>query len=155
MARSAGCTIQCVVAGSPSRMPAAGRIIAPVQTDVVQRVVSCTCRSQAVSSLSTIVVAVRGPEPGTSTMSGRGVSAYVWVMPRNSTPLSVTTGPGSGPTNRISASGSSRSTSYGPTASRAVIPGYSTIAICMGTACWVRTRACQCPRAPSARMKAE
>jgi hypothetical protein len=56
-------------------MPAAARIIAPVQTDVVHRVVWCTRRSQSVSCLSAIIVAVRGPEPGTSTMSGFGVSA--------------------------------------------------------------------------------
>jgi hypothetical protein len=43
-------------------MPAAARISDPVQTEVVQRIVSCTRRSQSVSCLSAIVVAVRGPE---------------------------------------------------------------------------------------------
>jgi len=61
-AASPGCTIQWVVAGSPFRMPAAARISDPVQTEVVQRIVSCTRRSQSVSCLSAIVVAVRGPE---------------------------------------------------------------------------------------------
>jgi hypothetical protein len=75
MAASPGCTIQWVVAGSPSRMPAAARISAPGQTDVVHRVVSCTRRSQSSSCLSAIAVAGRGPEPGTSTTSGVGVSA--------------------------------------------------------------------------------
>jgi hypothetical protein len=56
-------------------MPAAARIIDPVQTDVVHRVVWCTRRSQSVSCWLAIVVAVRSPEPGTSTMSGAGVSA--------------------------------------------------------------------------------
>lgn len=68
-------TSQCVVAGSPSRMPAAARIIAPVHTGVVHRVVSCTRRSQPVSCLSAIIVAVRGPEPGTTTTSGPGLSS--------------------------------------------------------------------------------
>jgi len=75
MAASPGCTIQWVVAGSPSRMPAAARIIAPAQTELVHRVVSWTCRSQSSSSVSAMAVAVRGPEPGTSTRSGLGVSA--------------------------------------------------------------------------------
>jgi hypothetical protein len=59
----------------PAETPAAARIIAPVLSEVVHRVVSCTRRSQSSSCRSAVVAAVRGPEPGTSTTSGFGVSA--------------------------------------------------------------------------------
>ena len=54
--------------------------------------------------------ALPGP-PGTSTMSGEGVSSKACVAPIASTPESATTGPGSCATKRMSAPGSPRSTS--------------------------------------------
>ena len=61
-------------------------------------------------SVSRAADALPGP-PGTSTMSGEGVSSKACVAPIASTPESATTGPGSCATKRMSAPGSPRSTS--------------------------------------------
>ncbi len=104
------CTIQCVVAGCPASMPAAARISEPEHTDVVHLLVRCTWRSHAMRSLSRMAGSVPVSPPGTSTMSGAGVSANEWVAPSTSTSSSVTTGPGAWLTRRISTPGANPST---------------------------------------------
>ncbi|SLJ40801.1 Uncharacterised protein [Mycobacteroides abscessus subsp. abscessus] len=99
-----------MVAGLPSSSPAAASTRAPVHTEVVHSAVRCAARSQSSTAVSAATAVAAGP-PGTTTICGAGVSAKVWVTPSASTPLSVTTGPTSWPTKRISVSGAKRSTS--------------------------------------------
>lgn len=113
---------QCVVARRPSRTPAAARIREPVQTEVVQVLVSSAVRSQARTSGSPMVSRESGP-PGTSTMSGRGTSARVLSATRARLPWSLRTGPVSLATKTVSAPGMRARSSYGPTASSVVKPG--------------------------------
>src|SRR4051812_45809890 len=121
---------QWVVAATPSSSPAAERISAPVQTDVVKRDVSCAARIQ--SSTRRSRAASRDPiPPGTTTTSGRGTSSKLDSTTTGSIRVSVRTTPGSAAMNSTCASGSRDRTSYGPTASSAVKRSYSGIAICM------------------------
>ena len=129
MMRSVFIRDQWVAAGTPFRRPAAPNIKAPVQTDAVLCVVRYTARSHASASSSTICSGVAEP-PGTNTISGAGVSESACVTAISRAPPSATIGPTSRPTKRVSTSGRYERISQGPTASRAVTPGYRRIATC-------------------------
>ena len=92
-ARRACTAAQCEVARLPSSRPAAASSTEPEHTEAVQVVVSWVRRSQSRSRSSRACSIVENP-PGTSTMSGAGVSSNECVAPMTSTPESAAIGPG-------------------------------------------------------------
>jgi len=71
--RSRSRDIQCVVASSPFRIPAAASSIEPVQTDVVHWLVSWAARIQSSSGFGVSSARVPKP-PGTMSTSGCGTA---------------------------------------------------------------------------------
>ncbi|CKT73012.1 Uncharacterised protein [Mycobacterium tuberculosis] len=125
------CTRQCVVAVKPLSSPAAANTSPPVHTEVVSRVCRCASRTQSSTVWSWIRVRVPMP-PGKITTSGRVSSSNAASHSRPSMALSLRTSPRRWPTNTTSNDGTRCSTSKGPTASSAVLPGKSAIATCIG-----------------------
>ena len=118
-----------MVAGRPRSSPAAPRISDPVHTEVVQVDRWWMRRIQSSTAVFAMVVVVpRSPPPGTSSTSARSTLSSERSATRASSPVSVRTRPAFSATVVTVTPGTRHSTSYGPTASSAVNPSYSSTA---------------------------
>ncbi len=115
---------QCEVARRPFSSPAAPSSSEPEQTEVVQVVVASTARTHSSRAWSGSWASVPGP-PGISSRSAESTSSSARSAVSARLFMSVRTGPRRAAVNTTSAPGIRDSTSYGPTASRAVNSSYS------------------------------